>query len=798
MIEYYHLGMRFWNRNKIDDAKICFNKILKNIEYFGEYEKTNVAKFYMLIEEKETSTKILKAMIYKYENIYFSVDSYLDLKQNDIFLEDLNFIRNIPILKNNININYKIAKIYYEKEQILRSYEIIANIIDYIERSKNTLQLNVDIYIKSIILMIEMEYKLENYVQCRFQIRKIINKEFEIDEYNLEKIIYWSILLDVLDEIVLKESWIERIRNIENKDLKILIHTLIKIYKQNITMSTYSLLKKHKFKIKDLEDKANVLSTYIEKCIGNEAWKISIDDIDIRKHLLGFIMYFEKYKESIYFDAYNFFDRYFAYHADRYQIINMYWNLKDRKKEEKEDVLKDISIQFIGGADQIGGSCILIRYKDTNILMDAGANIGDEYYPKFKALKDENLSIKDIDYLIISHAHLDHIGSLPYIYKENSDIKIISTIETKDIMKIMLEDVVRNNKKESIDIDINDIKNSLSSVITKKFNEEIVLTKDIKLTLYRAGHILGASCVALNIEGLNILYTGDYCIHNQYTVDGMDLPLDIDVDILITESTYAYNPNNFNLSKENQEKLFIDDILDVINKNGVALIPAFAIGRAQELILTLKNKFKEYDFLPFDLYVDGKVVEICDLYQKYISEHDIYGNGVSTVNDRYKEINERTISKFKGSCIIASSGMLNQNSRSSKYANAIVEDADSAIFFSGYLDEESPGKHLLNKIQTEVYPSIMIENQVRQVKCNIKSYKLSAHIKKYELLQMILKLKPRYIYMVHGEINNKYKYFDNEEKGKIIYPEIDSFTKYIKDINIIKPINGKVYSVNKK
>ncbi|MBQ3420880.1 MAG: MBL fold metallo-hydrolase, partial [Romboutsia sp.] len=573
--------------------------------------------------------------------------------------------------------------------------------------------------------------------------------------------------------------------------LKIILHILIKVYKNKLTTQDYNLLNTYSFEDERLKEKSKVILVYIKKCIGDISWKFEIDNVNIKKHYLGMLIYLEKMQLNKDFKIDEFFDKYFEYHSDRHQIINSYWNSRPRRV--KKD-LSNIKIKFIGGTDKIGGSCILIQHKDTNILLDAGANIHGEYYPDFSTLEEENIQLKDIDYLIISHSHFDHIGSLPYIYKQNNNIKIITTFQTKDIMKVMLEECERANIEEE-KISSQDIKNVLSNVIVKPMNSEIKINNDIKLNLFSAGHILGAVAIYLKVEDVGLLYTGDYCVHDQYTVKGMSLPLDLEVDVLITESTYAYYPSNFNLSKENQEKLFIDDITRVINNNGIVLIPAFAIGRAQEIVMTIKNYFKDEVFLPFDVYLDGKVVEICDVYEKYlnVNKKDLYENGISKVNHKRKNNDEYLLEKYRGSCIIASSGMLNENSRSSKYANAIVNDEKSLILFSGYLDEESPGKQLLKKINEEVMPTINIEGNTKEVLCNVKSYKMSAHVKKYELLKLMIKLKPQYTFLVHGDSTNKYKYMNDENLGEQIYPKIETLMYYINDTDIIVPKNGELY-----
>lgn len=790
-LNLYNSGVKYWNRNEVENARIYMDKVFKNFDQLDTYDKKNLIKFYVYINQPEKYMKILKHMLYKKEDILGTIHSLIELGKEQLTESDLFFIERIHLIKNNIKINFLLADIYRIKGLTLRAYERATNTLDYIEYSLNKEYKDEEFYYKLLIMVVQMEYEFVNFTQARFQLKKLINiPVYKTINYH-EDIIYWSCVLGTIDVMLVKNDWHTPLHNIKNKEIEILVNTWINIYAQKLSINQYNAFKNANIIDKKLKEIAYILDIYIRKCLKDDSWEVDLKKMDPSRCYLTILLYYEcmvNQDEDI--DRIReFLKKYYEYHCDIYQVINIYSTVFKRKKRKE---LEHISMQFIGGANKIGGSCVLISYKGTNILLDAGANMNeDEYYPDFTVLNEIGITLKEIDYLVISHAHLDHIGSVPYIYKNNPNIKIISTKQTKDIAKTMLEDTLKISMDLEDIFNMQDIKNAMSVVETIEFQEYYKVNEDISISLLKAGHILGAASIYIKISGTNILYTGDYCLKNQNTVKGLEIQDNLDVDILITETTYANTPTNFKLTRENQEKLLVDSIKRTIDLDGVVLIPSFAVGRAQEIVLAIKNYYKELSFIPFDVYLDGKVVEICDIYERNNCK-GIYGKGVSEVNDKEKKNNLDKLKKFRGSCIIASSGMLNKGSRSYEYASNILENENSSIFFSGYLDEESPGRQMLKTINEDIVPIVVIDGISKEIKCNIASYKLSAHATKEEILKLITSLSPKYTFLVHGDTKCSYRYLGDEEIGECIYPSIETLTHYITDLKVIKPSNGDV------
>ncbi len=249
----------------------------------------------------------------------------------------------------------------------------------------------------------------------------------------------------------------------------------------------------------------------------------------------------------------------------------------------------NLNISFLGGACEVGGSSILLKISHKNILLDCGIRQGaaKDPIPDFKIIQDNG----GVDAIIISHAHMDHIGCLPIISKEYPMAKIYTNIMTKDLMKVLLYDSLKimNNRESEIPLYAEkDVKSMLNRIVTINYMVEFNIFDDMKICFYNAGHIAGACCVYIKSSEGSLFYSGDFSLFSQRTVEGLKLPK-LRPDIGIFETTYG---DRLHSNREVEEQRLIDIIKECIENNGKMLIPAFALGRAQEVILTIKKRNK--------------------------------------------------------------------------------------------------------------------------------------------------------------------------------------------------------------
>lgn len=243
------------------------------------------------------------------------------------------------------------------------------------------------------------------------------------------------------------------------------------------------------------------------------------------------------------------------------------------KKSKGSNRKLDFTFTPLGGGDDIGASCYLLQLGKQNFLIDAGIKLkrGSEEYPDFEKL-ETLCPLKELTMVIITHAHLDHCGGILELYKRNKNLTFVMTRQTKELLRVNLG---ANQGMESYYL----LEELLQSSIILNFNQPLRIGQEgMTMELYPAGHILGAAALWIQSPQGNIFMTSDYCLRNQYTVQGFQVE-DLPVDVLITETTYG-NRKQCNTFLTNQaEQELVDYVIEKINQGKKVLIPAFAIGR---------------------------------------------------------------------------------------------------------------------------------------------------------------------------------------------------------------------------
>ncbi|WP_271628638.1 MBL fold metallo-hydrolase [Caldicellulosiruptor sp. DIB 104C] len=414
-----------------------------------------------------------------------------------------------------------------------------------------------------------------------------------------------------------------------------------------------------------------------------------------------------------------------------------------------------MEIVFLGGAKEVGASCVLIKTGGKNILIDSGIRMKEDKLPNLQLLRE----LGGADICLISHAHLDHIGSLPLIAREYPHIFFYTNQPTKDLVKVLLYDSLKimDSKEDEIPIYAEkNVEDLLDRTITYGFNYTFEPLEGIKVTFFPAGHILGASMIFIQTQEGSILYTGDFSTEKQLTVDKASVPK-IRPDVVICESTYG---DRLHTNRSYEEERLFNSIYEFISKGGKVLIPAFAIGRAQEIILILRNYMKKKK-VEFNVFIDGMVREVIRVYKnnptflssryykKVLKGEEIFlSENINVITD--KKQREEVISSSNPCVIISSSGMLT-GGPSVFYAEKLVENQNALIAITGYQDEESPGRKLLELTELpESERKIELNGKEYEVKCKVEKYGLSAHADRDSILGFLAMLKPKTVVFAHG------------------------------------------------
>ncbi len=429
----------------------------------------------------------------------------------------------------------------------------------------------------------------------------------------------------------------------------------------------------------------------------------------------------------------------------------------------------------LGGGDEIGASCYALSIGPTRVLIDAGMRFhSDRTFPDFAPLYQLAGGLNELTALLLTHAHLDHCGALTRVHYEARHLPKFATAPTLDLARTMLNDALRvaqQHRGEDWQI-VDETKMLLDEVLDSfgvlKFGERVPLGgAGAFVTPLRAGHILGAAGYLIEVGGRRILHTGDFSLHHQHTIVGAEFLDQVDeIDTLITESTYAYQPEYHAETVEEQQFELLETLEGSLARGGRVLIPAFALGRAQEIACLIGDWFEQGLIKPFPVRLDGLVKVVCDDYDLHRADlqgrirarpgHAIYNRWIQPMPDDFYP-SARTVPYLEPMCIISSSGMLMDQTRSAVYAEGLLPNPEDTIIFSGYLDDESPGYRLtaLAKPRGE----FQLNGRMVDVRAQVRRYHLSAHAPAIHLQQLIRTLHPKNVILIHGD----YSYSGNAE-----------------------------------
>ncbi|WP_258111939.1 MBL fold metallo-hydrolase [Alicyclobacillus sp. SP_1] len=421
-----------------------------------------------------------------------------------------------------------------------------------------------------------------------------------------------------------------------------------------------------------------------------------------------------------------------------------------------------MNITVLGGAE-IGATCLWFRTASTEWLVDAGTRMDErDPLPALSLLEEGHANIQAI---FITHAHQDHIGALPLISSLYPNAPVYMTQPTLDIARVMLADALHLSQLEGHARIFTEAQlESLWDRVRVMGQDKAFRFENVRVSTYSAGHILGAVALGFETEDEgSVLFTGDYSVAPGRLISGLRLPHGTHYDAVLTESTYG---SRLHSPRAQQESDLVDQISAVIGQGGFVLIPAFAVGRAQEVLIILQDALRyRKDLRPFPLVVDGLVRRICPIYESY--PHLLHGSAKRTLHTKGRLFAPEDITfirspeqrnlvlQGKPACIVTSSGMLS-GGPALFYAGALLDQTNNAVFLTGYQDEESPGRLLLRLAEQD--PSErrwILPDRVVPVRAKVGLYALSAHADRRELAHVVAEVRPRHVWLVHGDAEAK-------------------------------------------
>ncbi len=422
-----------------------------------------------------------------------------------------------------------------------------------------------------------------------------------------------------------------------------------------------------------------------------------------------------------------------------------------------------MAIKFLplGGAEEIGANCYYVNISGVGIILDCGIHpqkTGTEALPAFDLITD-----KQLDHVLISHAHQDHLGALPFLIKLHPYLRITTTPQTRALAEVTLHNTISILKEQVPKTDKLDVYTHeeidllIRSINYKSYNEDFEVSgysyrdEKIKVQFFDAGHILGAAGILLESGGKKIFYTGDIDIDNQELIPGADLP-DTKIDTLILETTYGSTDSSSILKWHEESQRFASLVNKILNDGGSVLVPVFSLGKMQELLTTIWNLMCSGKMTQTEIYTGGvarKISRIYD-YNRYSVRSINPELEISNIpqNDLYEATQPGNF--FKNPCIVlASSGMMIEGTASYNLARHWIKQSKSAIFTVGYMEASTPGYKFANakkggRIQLNEFTS-------EEIKCSIENFRFPSHSRREGLLEIVHKLHPENVILVHGE-----------------------------------------------
>lgn len=383
----------------------------------------------------------------------------------------------------------------------------------------------------------------------------------------------------------------------------------------------------------------------------------------------------------------------------------------------------------MGAAQEVGRSAFLVNCDGANYLLDYGVILGRNPQGPLHVMP------KDVDSIIISHAHLDHSGYVPMMYVSGSS-NVYATPPTFDLSRLLIEDMLKL-EKDAHPFGYPEISKMFKYAKNVTYKEK-VRRGNSSFELRDSGHVVGGSTVLVESDGKRLFYTGDININGSRMLREADLDVG-EIDLLITESTYSQTEQ---LPRQESEKKFIEFANEILDQKGTLFVPSFSVERSQEIACVLKNaKFKHR------IIMDGMALSVNEIilqHPEYLRDYDVFVDAIKNTTwiknhaERKKALNEPCV-------VISPAGML-VGGNAVYYLQELALERKNGIALVSYQGEGTPGRKLLDT------GKVMIQGKERKAEAEIRQFEFSGHSDRTALFDLVKKIKgnPK-VLTVHGD-----------------------------------------------
>jgi putative mRNA 3-end processing factor len=391
-----------------------------------------------------------------------------------------------------------------------------------------------------------------------------------------------------------------------------------------------------------------------------------------------------------------------------------------------------LQVGFLGGAREVGRIGISVKSEKTQVLLDYGVMFDHE--PGFPM----HVPPKEVDGLILTHSHLDHSGALPVFYIGGKTPLYTNRLNL-DLTQLLIRDFIKLSGYY-LPFEYLELRTMMQSNKHLEFGVEEKIG-DMQVQLLNAGHTPGSAQVLLEAKGKRLLYTGDFNTTDSQLLTGAAMDYK-DLDVVVIESTYA---NEDHTDRLELEKRFVKSVTEVVERGGTVLVPAFGVGRSQEMACILAAHHFEYPVV-----LDGMAREASRIimnHKEFLRDPKLFMNAMHSLDWVESWRDRRKAAKSNG-VIISTAGML-KGGPAAFYVSKLGKKASNAIFLVSYQIPGTPGKELLEK------GVCTIDGKVRKVKARYEHFDFSSHCGASQLKEALRKIggKPK-VFVVHGDEEN--------------------------------------------
>lgn len=422
-----------------------------------------------------------------------------------------------------------------------------------------------------------------------------------------------------------------------------------------------------------------------------------------------------------------------------------------------------MKITDLNAENDIGSNCLYVEVGPFRVLVDCGVHpkkAGKAALPRLDLIPDRSL-----DFIILTHCHLDHVGALPVVLRRHPGAKVLCSAASAMLVRRILRNSVTVMMRQREETGIRDYPfytyEELDGVeariqplplgLARRFQAR---GEELSLTLHAAGHVVGAVGVMMEHRGAKHFFTGDVLFADQNTIRGAAFPRE-PLDTLVTETTRGATPHHEDLTRASEQARLLKSVRETVEGGGSILIAAFAFGRMQEILMLLHAAWED-DLLPdCPVFCSGLGVDLADYF-------DMISRKTGTVRFRRHVMRDLNVRPLRGKYVepgldlqergiyVLSSGMLVENTPAWRVASNLLDHARNTVAFVGYCDPDTPGGRLLAAGPGDEFEFPHLEYTAR-VNAKVERYHLSGHADREELVAFARDCSPRNIVLTHGD-----------------------------------------------